>query len=76
MPAGSYLPSGLNASNDTQIHDRPAGSQAAQQPPLDRATVTDVGCDIQRLPVPEVAHGTAALALLYEPWDQKGPVRG
>lgn len=71
---GSHLPSGFDASDDAQVHDCPGGHQADQQLPLDGATVIDVSCDVQRLPIPEVAHGAAALAFFHEPWSQEGPI--
>lgn len=66
----THLPRGLDASDDTQVHDCPAGSQAGQQPPLHGATVLDGSRDVQRLAVPEVAHGAGGPALLHEPWNQ------
>lgn len=75
-PEGSHLACGFDASDDTQVHDCPGCGQAGQQPPLDGAVVADVSRDVQRLPVPEVAHGAAGLALGLEPWNQEGPVRG
>lgn len=74
-----HLPSGLNASDDAQIHHSPADDQADEQPPLDSATVADVSSDVQHLLVPEVAHGTAALALCHKPCSQRprhGPATG
>lgn len=73
---GAHLPRGLDASDDTQVHDGPGRGQAGQQPPLDGAAVADVGRDVQRPPVPEVAHGAAGLALCLEPWNPGGPVKG
>lgn len=71
--ADSHLPHGLDASDDAEVHDRPAGGQAGQQPPLHGAAVLNGSCDVQRLPVPEVAHGARGPALLHEPWNQAVP---
>lgn len=71
----AHLPSGLDAPDDAQVHDGPGDGQADQQPPLDRAAVTDVGRDVQGPPVPEVAHGAAVPALLHEAWSRQGPHR-
>lgn len=67
----THLPCALNASDDTQVHSCPAGHQAEEQLPLDSACVADVRCDVQSLPVPEVAHSATALALLHKSWSQE-----
>lgn len=73
---GTHLPCGLDAPADTQIQDCPAGSRAHDQAPLQRAAVLDVGRDVERLPVPEVAHRAAALALPHQPWNRRGAGQG
>lgn len=67
----AHLPCALNASDDTQVHSCPASHQAEEQLPLDSAWVADVRCDIQSLPVPEVAHSATALAFLHKSWSQE-----
>lgn len=60
-----YLPSGLDATNNTHVQHTPGTCQAEQDPPLDGARITDGSGDIQSLSVPEVVHGRALGTLLH-----------